>query len=153
MNIESLYHEIILDHYKHPRNKGRLPDADLHREGFNPLCGDRIELYLRVVGEKILLARFDGAGCSISQASASMLTEAVKGKSLDELRDLIQAVTRMLRGETDGSDSKLGDLEALQGVSQFPVRVKCALLPWKLLEEILQDRKGSVSPSVPAAEG
>ena len=137
MSLEALYRELILDHYRSPRNRGPLPDASVTVHLHNPLCGDEITLSLRVEGNRIQQARFAGHGCSISQASASMLTEAVKGRSLDEARSLMEEVVRLVKGERPAGDGSLGDLEALSGVSQFPVRVKCALLAWEALDRSL----------------
>ena len=142
MSLEALYQEILLDHYRRPRNKGALPDADVHEHGVNPFCGDQIELYLRLDGDRVAEVRFDGTGCSISQASASMMTEVIRGKTVDEVRALIQRVQKMLKGG-DGGGADLGELEALRGVSKFPVRIKCALLAWKVLEGALDE--GSLS--------
>ena len=136
-SLNQLYQEVILDHYRKPRNKGRLDDATHAITMNNPLCGDVIELMLRVEGESIAEARFLGRGCSISLASASMLTGRVRGKSLDEATDLSRRFTRLLHG--DGAllaDEELGDLRTLAGVSKFPVRIKCALLGWNCLEEL-----------------
>src|SRR5437588_8220128 len=146
--LEDLYREIILDHYRNPRNRGELPTPPARRvEGFNPLCGDEIVLFLDVEGDRVADVRIGGQGCSISQSSASMMSAAVKGKSVDEARALIRAFKAMmsiheqrLDADTDADgngadepsvkDVKLGDLEALQGVVKFPVRIKCATLSW-----------------------
>ena len=149
--LEDLYREIILDHYRNPRNRGELPVPPAHRvEGFNPLCGDEVVLYLDVddAGD-VRDLKIAGQGCSISQASTSMMSAAVKGKSLDEVRRLIRAFKALmsiheskLEGDGDGSDLaaelegvRLGDLEALQGVVKFPVRIKCATLAWNTLQQ------------------
>src|SRR5438045_431668 len=141
--LEDLYREIILDHYCNPRNRGELPTPPARKvEGFNPLCGDEIVVYLDVEDGKIADLRIGGQGCSISQSSASMMSAAVKGKPLDEVRALIRAFKGMMSihesrldgdgdGDTDGeldgngTEVKMGDLEALQGVVKFPVRIKC----------------------------
>ena len=138
MGLDELYRDVILDHYRSPRNRGTLPDATVRTHLLNALCGDEITLALKVEGDRIEDVRFSGRGCSISQASASMLTEAVKGRRLEEVRDVIDRVTRMLRGELAPQQAALGELEALSGVSQFPVRVKCALLAWEALDKNLQ---------------
>ena len=155
--LEDLYREIILDHYRNPRNRGELPVPPAHRvEGFNPLCGDEVVIYLEVDGDKVSDVRIDGQGCSISQSSASMMSAAVKGKSVAEARSLIRAFKalmsiheRSLDGEGGGDgegeavapdpDVKLGDLEALQGVVKFPVRIKCATLSWNTLTQALDE--------------
>src|SRR5947207_5421657 len=148
--LEDLYREIILDHYRNPRNRGELPTPPAHRvEGFNPLCGDEIVVYLDVEDGKVADMRINGHGCSISQSSASMMSAAVKGKTVDEARALIRAFKGMMsihesRLEGDGEDGapeppapevKLGDLEALQGVVKFPVRIKCATLSLNTLAQ------------------
>ncbi|WP_420449487.1 Fe-S cluster assembly sulfur transfer protein SufU [Candidatus Palauibacter sp.] len=136
-SLNQLYQEVILDHYRKPRNKGRLDEATHVITMNNPLCGDVIELMLRVEGGSIAEVRFLGRGCSISQASASMLTGRVLGKSFDEALELSVKFTHLLHG--DGallSDDTLGDLRTLAGVSKFPVRIKCALLAWNCLEEL-----------------
>jgi nitrogen fixation NifU-like protein len=148
--LEDLYREIILDHYRSPRNRGELPAPPATRvEGFNPLCGDEVVLFVDVQDGVVHDIRVDGQGCSISQSSASMMSAAVKGKTLDE----VQALTRAFKGmmsiheqELDGADAdgagaepdvKLGDLEALRGVVKFPVRIKCATLSWNTLQQAL----------------
>ena len=152
--LEDLYREIILDHYRNPRNRGELPTPPAHRvEGFNPLCGDEIVVYLDIEDGKVADMRINGQGCSISQSSASMMSAAVKGKTVDEARALIRAFKGMmsihesrLDGEdgapepaTPDADIKLGDLEALQGVVKFPVRIKCATLSWNTLQQGLDE--------------
>ena len=151
--LEDLYREIILDHYRNPRNRGELDAPPAHRvEGFNPLCGDEIVVFIDVDDGTISDIRITGQGCSISQSSASMMSAAVKGKTVDEIRDLTLAFKAMmsihessLDGEEaeldDGIDEdvKLGDLEALQGVVKFPVRIKCATLSWNTLLQALDE--------------
>jgi nitrogen fixation NifU-like protein len=135
VSLDDLYRDVILDHYSHPRNKGTLEPAGITGEGANPLCGDELRLSLLVRDGVVRDVRFDGKGCSISQASASMMTERIKGRPVEEVARLIAAVKAMMRGEPSGED--LGDLEALQGVRRFPVRVKCATLGWVTLEHAL----------------
>jgi len=151
--LEDLYREIILDHYRNPRNRGELPSPPARRvEGFNPLCGDEIVVYLELDGERVGDVRISGQGCSISQSSASMMSAAVKGKTLEEVRALTRAFKSMmsiheskLEGDGDGEaaavdpDVKLGDLEALQGVVKFPVRIKCATLAWNTLAQAVDE--------------
>lgn len=137
---DELYREIILEHYHHPRYKGAMPDADLTAEGMNPLCGDELTLYLKMDGDKIVEARFEGRGCSISLASASMLTEAVRELTLQEAKHLKQRVKAMLTGALDEPFDENDDLSALEGVKNYPVRIKCALLAWTTLEEMLEAR-------------
>jgi nitrogen fixation NifU-like protein len=150
VSIEELYREVILDHYRNPRNRGTLDRPDAHAEGNNPLCGDELTLDLRLEGERVADVAIQGQGCSISQSSASMMSQAIKGKSLDDIRDLIASFKGMMDIETapnrveldpDRPGAVLGDLEALQGVRKFPVRIKCANLAWTTLEEALQSRQ------------
>jgi nitrogen fixation protein NifU and related proteins len=165
--LEDLYREIILDHYRNPRNRGELPAPPAHAEtGFNPLCGDEITLYIQVEGDRLADIKLTGQGCSISQSSASMMSTAVKGKSLAEARAIIRTFKAMMsihehRLDGDGADEaenlslagassdtgtesaepevSLGDLEALQGVVKFPVRIKCATLSWNALAQGLDE--------------
>jgi nitrogen fixation protein NifU and related proteins len=141
--LASLFQELILDHYKKPRNKGQLadPDAEIHMN--NPTCGDEVHLQLRLRDGVIEDAKFVGDGCSISQASISMMTQLVKGKSAEEAIRLAQRFTAMMHGDADAAkDRDLGEMRALAGVARFPVRVKCALLGWNALEESLPHDKG-----------
>ncbi len=157
--LEDLYREIILDHYRSPRNRGELPVPPAHKvEGFNPLCGDEVVLYLDVDPDTDTVrdVKIGGQGCSISQASTSMMSAAVKGKTIDEVRQLIRAFKALmsiheskLEGDGDGADLqaelegvRLGDLEALQGVVKFPVRIKCATLAWNTLQQGLDESEG-----------
>ncbi len=137
MSLDDLYREVILDHYSHPRNKGPLEGAAITREGANPLCGDEIRISLRLRDGVVEDVRFDGKGCSISLASASMMTERIKGSRVEEAHRLIAAFKAMIHGEPAAED--LGDLVALQGVRKFPVRVKCATLGWLTLEGALEE--------------
>jgi nitrogen fixation protein NifU and related proteins len=136
MNLQSLYQELILQHYRSPRNRGELEEPDAEILMNNPVCGDEITLRLKVAGDRIEKARFTGQGCSISQASASMMTQQLEGKTLEEARALSSRFTQMMHGDAGAaSDRALGDLRALAGVAKFPVRIKCALLPWNALSE------------------
>ena len=160
--LEDLYREIILDHYRSPRNRGELPVPPARRaEGYNPLCGDEIVVFLDVDSDRVTDIRIGGQGCSISQSSASMMSAAVKGKSVEEARALIRAFKAMMSihehrldgdGELAAGDAapgadgqaasdgvSLGDLEALQGVVRFPVRIKCATLSWNTLQQGLDE--------------
>ena len=154
--LEDLYREIILDHYRNPRNRGELDTPPAHRvEGFNPLCGDEIVVYVLVDGDGTITdIRVGGQGCSISQSSASMMSNAVKGHTVDEARAITRAFKAMmsihessLDGDDDGApepdddlaEVKLGDLEALRGVVKFPVRIKCATLSWNTLAQGLDE--------------
>jgi nitrogen fixation protein NifU and related proteins len=141
MSLEELYKEVILDHYRTPRNKGRLDPHDVVLERNNPLCGDEIELFLKFEGDSVEGIAFDGKGCSISQASASMMTEKIKGMDAKEARALVESIKRMMTGEEEGNPDAIGDLVSLKGVVKYPVRIKCALLGWNTLEEALDGSK------------
>jgi nitrogen fixation NifU-like protein len=158
--LEDLYREIILDHYRNPRNRGELEVPPAHKvEGFNPLCGDEIVVFLDLDGETVRDIRIGGQGCSISQSSASMMSAAVKGHTVREVRDLSRAFKAMMSihentlegapGEDaapepdDVPDVKLGDLEALRGVVKFPVRIKCATLSWNTLLQAIEEANAS----------
>lgn len=149
MSLDSLYQEVILDHYKNPHHYGTLPGAPLIHEE-NPSCGDQIDLQM-IVGadQRIQAIKFTGQGCAISRASASMMTEVVEGKTVDEARQLIAEFQQMLMNDADVSD-ELGDLEALRGVRQFPVRVKCATLAWHALQALLPDADNAPEAKTPA---
>jgi nitrogen fixation NifU-like protein len=136
--LDDLYRDIILDHYRHPRNKGLLEHPDIANQGENPLCGDEIEISLRIEGDHVVDVGFSGHGCSISQASASMMTEAIKGKPIAEVEELVGGFQGMMRGDDAPDTEAFDDLEALQGVRKYPVRVKCALLSWTTLAETLK---------------
>lgn len=159
--LEDLYREIILDHYRNPRNRGELPTPPAYAEtGFNPLCGDEITLYVLMDGDRVADLKLTGQGCSISQSSASMMSTAVKGKTLSEARATIRRFKSMMSiheqrldgdavdtdSETDdGPEISLGDLEALQGVVKFPVRIKCATLSWNTLAQALDHLEGATA--------
>ena len=138
-SLPSLFQELILDHYRRPRNKGALEAPTVTVAMHNPVCGDEIDLHLRIADDRLAEVRFAGHGCSISQASASMMTQAVRGRPLGDLGDLIELFTTLMHGSPEAArDRRLGDLRALQGVARFPVRIKCALLSWNALEEALR---------------
>ena len=139
--LDELYKEVILDHYRSPRNRGKLEpnDFDLHRD--NPLCGDEVHLYAQIEDGQVAAISFEGKGCSISQASTSMMTEKIKGVSVAEAEELAHLFKRMMQGEVSPDPDKLGDLAALQGVQKYPVRIKCALLGWNTLLEGLKAYK------------
>lgn len=139
--VSALYQEMILDHYRRPRNKGELEGATKSVIMKNPLCGDEVALHVLMEGDKVSDVRFSGRGCSISQASASMMTQLVKGKSAGEIEELRTKFRDMVMGSTDPTNESetapLGSLRALSGVSRFPARVKCALLAWNALETVI----------------
>ena len=141
-NLDQLYRSVIMDHYKNPRNKGSLDENSVTIDMNNPTCGDRIHLTLKVEDGVVQDAKFDGEGCSISMSSASMMTQIVKGKKLEEALELADIFSKMMLGE-DFDDEKydLGDVEALQGVAKFPARIKCATLAWKAMEKGVQSEK------------
>lgn len=139
--VAALYQEMILDHYRRPRNKGTLERADASVEMKNPLCGDEIELQVAFDGDSVSDLRFSGRGCSISQASASMMTQLVKGKSSEEIGALKKQFRDLMLGNAPAADdAQLGSLRALSGVARFPARVKCALLAWNALETAMAER-------------
>jgi nitrogen fixation NifU-like protein len=147
MEINDLYRDVILDHNRKPRNFGLLENADATIEGFNPLCGDRLTVRLRMAGDAIDDIRFEGQGCAISTASASLMTEAVKGKTRAEALVLFDRVHRLLTDD-DASADELGKLAALSGVREYPARVKCASLCWHTLASALQAADPKHLPAV-----
>ena len=142
--IEELYREVILDHRRSPRNFGTLDDADRVVDGVNPLCGDKLKLYIKLSDDRISDIRFEGTGCAISVASTSLMTERVKGSTVDEALALQESIHRLLTEESP-SDAELGKLAALSGVREFPSRVKCAALSWHALKSGLTDGGNQVS--------
>jgi nitrogen fixation NifU-like protein len=146
MALEELYREVILDHYRNPRNRGRLESPDATAQGVNPLCGDEISVDLTISDGVVSGVAVEGQGCSISQSSASMMSEAIKGKTRDEIDDLVKRFRTMMSlddSDDPGLDPErpgavLGDMEALQGVRQYPVRIKCASLGWNTLMQALE---------------
>jgi nitrogen fixation NifU-like protein len=147
--LDDLYQEIILDHYRRPRHKGLLEHADLRSEGFNPFCGDQVILGLSLDADgRIAEVGFEGQGCSISQASASILTTHLTGKSLEEAEALVRTFKGVMAGDelTEEQEDDLGEIAALQGVKKFPIRIKCAMLGWTTLQDAIADyRKTHVS--------
>ncbi|MGH2319345.1 Fe-S cluster assembly sulfur transfer protein SufU [Planococcus sp. 4-30] len=142
-NLDQLYRRVIMDHYKTPRNKGTIEENSVNIEMNNPTCGDRILLTLQVEDGIVKDAKFDGEGCSISMASASMMTQAVKGQEIDTALKLSGIFSDMMLGKEYDDSIDLGDIEALQGVSQFPARIKCATLAWKAMEKGVQNEEKS----------
>jgi len=151
VSLDDLYKETILDHYQHPRNRGQLENPDVATRGHNPLCGDEVLLAVKMEGDVIKDIAFGGRGCSISQASASMMTEGVKGHQLGEATALAGSFKELMTGSgsADGLEGN-EDLEALQGVRKFPVRVKCALLPWTALLEVIERWQSATSQAAKA---
>lgn len=143
-DLRDLYQQVILDHYRKPRNQQALIDANRSAEGHNPLCGDRVRVALKVAGDTIEDVAFEGSGCAISTASASLMTEAVKGKTVDQAEALFRSFRAVVTGD-DGAlvADDLGKLEVLAGVRDYPVRIKCATLAWHTLESALAGEAGS----------
>ena len=144
MALDDIYKEVILDHYKSPRNKRELPGAELRCTANNPLCGDEITVFAHVDGATVAEVTFQGAGCSISQSSASMMTEAVGGGSVDAARRLAGEFRGMMAGDVEPDEQEFGDLVALKGVVKYPIRIKCAVLAWDVLQDAL-DGAGEAS--------
>lgn len=144
-DLRELYQQVILDHNRSPRNFRELPDANHTADGHNPLCGDRITVWVRVDGDVVADIGFQGTGCAISQASASLMTTAVKGKPVAEAERLFQAFQAMVTGRGEPDRAALGKLFAFAGVREFPARVKCANLPWHTLHAALQDTSRPVT--------
>jgi len=143
-DLQDLYQEVILDHNKRPRNF-RAIEHGQKAEGYNPLCGDRLTVYLRIESGRIQDASFQGSGCAISKASASLMTDSVKGKTLEEASDLLERFQRMITRAPEEPVDDLGKLTVLAGVRQFPIRVKCASLPWHTLRAAAEAREDVVS--------
>ena len=145
-DLRELYQEVILDHNRHPHNFRELAGADRHADGHNPLCGDRLGVYVNLDGEKIVDVSFMGSGCAISKASASLMTDAVRGKTLDEARQLFeQFLTLLTDGAADMDSAALGKLAVFAGVRDYPTRVKCASLAWHTLRAAVDDRHETVT--------
>ena len=144
-DIKDLYQEIIVDHNRNPRNFGIINDADKVIEGFNPLCGDKLKLYLKTEGKNIADISFDGSGCAISVASASLMTDAMKGKSINDAELLFNSFHNLITNENGADEKSLGKLAVLAGVKYFPARVKCATLCWHTLHSAITGDKETVS--------
>ncbi len=149
MSLDDLYKEVILDHYKNPRNKRDLPAAEVSCSKNNPLCGDEITIHAHVEDGTVAEVAFEGQGCSISQASASMLTGTVSGQSVEDAGGLAREFRGMMEGATPADEDRLGDLVALQGVAKYPVRIKCAVLAWDVLQDALSQAAGRASAEAP----
>ena len=148
MALDDIYKEVILDHYKNPRNKREMPEAELSCSKNNPLCGDEITVFAHADGDQVREVSFVGQGCSISQSSASMMTEAATGRSVEDAQDLIRQFRAMMSGDLDPSEDEFGDLVALKGVVKYPIRIKCAVLAWDVLQEALTG-EGAAAGSTP----
>lgn len=136
--LDELYREVILDHFKAPHHKGALPEPAITEQGANPLCGDELTYYVRLAGDRITQVGFTGTGCAISQAAASMLAQQLEDRTITDAAKLIEALKQMMQGRAPDPSVDLGDLESLAGVRKFPVRVKCAALSWNVAERVLQ---------------
>ena len=146
-DLRELYQEVLLDHYKRPRNFRRPEDANKHADGFNPLCGDKVSVFLRVEDGVVCDIAFQGSGCAISTASASMMTESLKGKSVAEVAIIFERFHDLITGKTptDSDNANLGKLAAFSGVREYPVRVKCATLAWHTLRAALDGSHDTVA--------
>ena len=147
-DLNELYQEIILDHNKHPRNCRELQDANHHAEGFNPLCGDKVTVYLKVKDDRIVEISFEGSGCAISTASASLMTEALKGRTLEDARKVFRSFHSVVTGKPGAGledDNSALKLAVFNGVSDYPIRVKCATLPWHTLQAALSDQADPIT--------
>ncbi len=146
-DLKSLYQEIILDHNKNPRNFRKMENADFTMEGYNPLCGDHYTVYIRMEGEKIKEIAFQGSGCAISKASASVMSTVLQGKTKEEAHAWFKKFHHLVRGEETNEEDveSLGKLAAFSGVSEFPARVKCAILPWYAMKGAFEEKKEAVS--------
>jgi SUF system NifU family Fe-S assembly protein len=149
--LDDIYKEVILDHYKNPRNKRELPNAELTCSKNNPLCGDDITVFIHEDADTIADVAFQGQGCSISQSSASMMTEAVRGRSVADAQALTKDFRDMMGGEHEPDEDEFGDLVALKGVVKYPIRIKCAVLAWDVLQEALQEGAGEAAGTAPHA--
>jgi len=144
-DLRELYQDVILEHSKAPRNYRELQNANHKAEGFNPLCGDHFTIYLDLEGDKVQDVSFQGSGCAISKASASMMTQSVKGKSKEEVERIFERFHKLVTGEGNGDREALGKLAVFAGVSEFPVRVKCATLAWHTLQAALDGKQEKIT--------
>ncbi len=148
LDLKDLYQEVIVDHNRSPRNFGKIDNADRVAEGFNPLCGDRLNLYLKIDNDRIADVRFDGSGCAISVASASLMTDALKGKTLEEAESVFNNFHQLITDDKPQDTQqieRLGKLAVLLGVKDYPTRVKCATLCWHALHSAIEDNKTTVT--------
>ena len=138
--LRDLYQEMLLDHHKHPRNCGKLDGANRRAQGYNPLCGDKVHVYVKVEGDVVTDVSFTGDGCAISKASASLMTQALKGKTTAEAEQLFESFHALVTGQGDATEAAAGKLDVFAGVAEFPARVKCASLSWHTLRAALAGR-------------
>lgn len=150
--LDELYREVVLDHSRRPRGRDPLPRVDVSARGFNPVCGDEVEVRVRVEAEAVAGVQVTGRGCAICTASGSILAEVLPGRRLDETTSTIEAFRGVMHGQAPATEVDLGDLEALSGVARFPVRVKCAMLPWVTLEEALDAWRAGAPVTVATTE-
>lgn len=136
-DLRELYQELIIDHGRHPRNLKRMENSTVSKEGFNPLCGDRLTLFLKIDNDKIIDASFEGSGCAISMASASLMTESVKGKTIEDVKEIFETFHCLVTTGTETNMALLGKLAVLKGVCEYPSRVKCATLAWHTMQEAI----------------
>ncbi len=144
--LDDLYQQLILDHYRNRRNQGRLPDPTVAVTHNNPLCGDQLTLELLIEDGRVAEVRHEGDGCSISQAAASMMSEAVAGRTLQEALEVVEHFRLMMHGDAEPDEDLLGDAVALEGVARYPVRIKCALLSWMALKDAIQSAESGRTP-------
>jgi nitrogen fixation NifU-like protein len=144
-DLGDLYQEVILDHNRRPRNFRAMEHATRTQEGYNPLCGDRLTLYVKLDADRIVDVAFQGSGCAISKASASLMTEALKGKTVDQARELFDRFHQMVTSAPETAAADLGKLSVLSGVREYPTRIKCASLPWHTLKAAVSGDQGTVS--------
>ncbi|PJA27794.1 MAG: SUF system NifU family Fe-S cluster assembly protein [candidate division Zixibacteria bacterium CG_4_9_14_3_um_filter_46_8] len=150
--LDALYRDILMDHYRNPRGKRKLLNPEIHNHGENPLCGDELEMEIKIDGDRVADIYVSCAGCAVSVSSGSMLAEIIKGKSLAEVKRIARAVKAMLTGGEVIDEIELGDLEVLEGVKKFPVRVKCALLSWATLVNSLESYEHGLETKVSSTE-
>ena len=141
-DLQDLYQELVIDHSKRPRNFRKMEDSTAHADGYNPLCGDKVSIYLKMDGDRVVDVSFIGAGCAISTSSASLLTEALKGKTRGEADAIFESVHKLVTEGPTGAESKLGKLAVFSGVSKYPARVKCASLAWHTMRAALHGDQG-----------
>tara|TARA_Y100001960_G_C14116326_1_gene560001 strand:- start:63 stop:515 length:453 start_codon:yes stop_codon:yes gene_type:complete len=143
--LDDIYQEIVLEHSRKPRNFRKIDEADQVQEGYNPLCGDQYTIYISMDGDTVSDISFQGTGCAISKASASMMTEEVIGKTKNQATRIFEAFRSMITKDNENVKEDLGDIEVLQGVSEYPTRIKCATLSWHAMHAAVEDQEGDIS--------